>query len=206
MAKEKCRELAKTSPVADKTDWSKKGTGRSVGRPSWLLGKVVGPDGELVPVVDAMCARIRLGVSLRGACEAFGIAYASFFESQAAGIRDLDAGRVTKYSQFTEQIARARAECRSRHVTVIDSSDDWRAHAWLLERQFYAEYGERKQVDVQGTSAPQILIQLPAWASAVGVERQTQAPTQLPSCGNGERAELPSSGDPIRHENERGVK
>lgn len=136
------------------------------GRPSFLLDKVTGANGELVPIADAMCDRIRIGVSLRGACEAYNIDQSSFFRAMAIGREDVGVGKRTMYSQFAQQIARARADCRAFYAKqiAVQSPQDWRAASWMLERQFHDEYGERKQVEVAGALAPQITIQLPDWA------------------------------------------
>lgn len=37
-------------------------------------------------------------------------------------------------AEFTADYARAKAQGRMRSIKVIAQSDDWRAHAWLLER------------------------------------------------------------------------
>lgn len=137
------------------------------GRHSFLAMRVTADTGELVPIADAMCARIRIGVSLRGACEAFGISYSTLFGALSKGNRDAAVGKLTQFAQLADQIARARADCRAHYAKLITAAaqTDWRAAAWMLERQFHEEYGEKRYAETATLGAPQIVIQLPGWAS-----------------------------------------
>lgn len=159
---------------------------KSIGRLPWVEREVVDDDNKLINIVDAMCARIRIGVSLKGACEAYGVSGAAFFNALNKGKLEQDDGLTTNHTDLLNKIARARAECRTSHVSVIASSEDWRARAWLLERQFHDEYGEKRHVEVQGLGAPQITIQLPEWAGP-----------QLPATAEGQIANL---GDKINRQ------
>lgn len=46
------------------------------------------------------------------------------------------------HAGFAEDYARARATGRYRSVRLIADSDDWRAHAWLLERTDPTNWGK----------------------------------------------------------------
>ena len=139
-----------------------------VGRLPFFLAKVE-ISGQLVEVVDAMADQIKIGMSMKGACDMLGVWQQNFWLALRRGADDIADGKVdTRYAAFHEKIARARGYSRSLSLRQITTAaqTDWRAAAWKLERCFPDEYGP-KQETAQATQ-PQIVIQLPAWATKPG--------------------------------------
>ena len=56
------------------------------------------------------------------------------------------------YREFRERIMRARERAGLRWLAEIQrvgrEKDDWRAYAWLLERNFPETFGQRNRVDI----------------------------------------------------------
>ncbi len=58
----------------------------------------------------------------------------------------------SQFAEFQEEIERARAADEQRSVAVVAASDDWRAHAWKLERQHPDRWGKREKGEVDHTT------------------------------------------------------
>ena len=68
---------------------------------------------------------------------------------------DSDIELVYIYSEFSEAVARARAEAEGAHIKNIRRAADngtWQASAWFLERSFPKKWGKRSalEIDAQG--------------------------------------------------------
>jgi transposase len=86
---------------------------------------------------------LRAGNYINVACMAVGVSKATLYNWLG---RD-----EPEYRAFAERIDKARAEGEARHVALIAkaAADDWRASAWLLERQHPDRWGKpQKQADV----------------------------------------------------------
>ena len=53
------------------------------------------------------------------------------------------------YPAFLRIIEKSESEAQQRHITSISTSLDWRAHAFILERQYPKEWGQKIQVEVK---------------------------------------------------------
>lgn len=133
--------------------WRKRTGAGPVGRPPRIFEVVTlrrkGVDVQ-VPLVDAICERLRIGVPISGAAESLGIHRASFHEWCAIGDADAKAGKVTVYSEFADKVRRARAESMVIHVgnVAAQGPTDWRASFALLQTQHSREFAFRHRLEV----------------------------------------------------------
>lgn len=102
-----------------------------VGRPSLLTDETA----------DALVSALRVGNYLHVACQAAGIARDTFHGWMERGLSD--APEDAYYRAFRERIEKARAAGQVRHVALISqaATADWRAAAFILERQWPALWG-----------------------------------------------------------------
>lgn len=95
---------------------------------------------------------IRAGNYIETAAAAAGIASVTFREWMRVGARDADAKSDTEFARFASTIAEAQGASEARIVVGISkaSEDDWRAGAFLLERQFPKRWGSRQTLEHTG--------------------------------------------------------
>jgi hypothetical protein len=76
---------------------------------------------------------IRAGNRLRVACAAVGIARRTFEDWERKGHEGLE-----PYAAFTRELEQARGEGEARLITIISraATDDWKAAAWIGEREY----------------------------------------------------------------------
>lgn len=129
-----------------------------------------------------LCEHIASPMAVRHACAMVGLGESTFFDWMKRGA-DGEPG----FAEFSEAVARARAEAASKLVAGIAtaaapmtwtnpdtgkkesiSAGDWRAGAWLAERMFPDEYGNRVQVDQHTTGV--LDINLPDGAGDAAAE------------------------------------
>lgn len=98
------------------------------------------------------CAAIILyiqdGLPYQSACEASGVSYRTFREWMKRGEEAED--ESDEYSQFSHAVLCAKAERTSKRIKHIESSEDWRAQAWLLERTNPDEFRKPSNGDENG--------------------------------------------------------
>lgn len=89
---------------------------------------------------------VRLGMAYTRVCALAGISHDTFVNWQKAGAEE---GAREPYRSFARELEQAKAQGVQRRVVRIEQQgrEDWRALAWLLERQFPEEYGRRTVVD-----------------------------------------------------------
>lgn len=73
---------------------------------------------------DLLLAAAQRGATNRDAAALAGIAESTFYKWLSND----------DYADFADAYTRAKATGRMRSIRLIADSDDWRAHAWLLER------------------------------------------------------------------------
>jgi hypothetical protein len=56
---------------------------------------------------------------------------------------------VEPYLSFVGAVDRAETEAQQHHVGAIATSPDWRAHAFILERRYPKEWGQKIQFEVK---------------------------------------------------------
>jgi len=134
---------------------------------------------KLTPEVqETICNWLKLGYYQEDAAVMAGIAPSTFYdwlkkgaeedakqeeikalgsgESPLPAIKeDSDIELVYIYSEFSEAVARARAEAEGAHIKNIRRAADngtWQASAWFLERSFPKKWGKRSalEIDAQG--------------------------------------------------------
>jgi transposase len=95
-------------------------------------------------LTDDLVRLLAAGNYLEIALDAIGLGRSTFYEWLERG--ELDEGGAKKdeaYRKFRERIEKARAEGEARNVTVVAAAaaEDWKAAAWMLERQFPERWG-----------------------------------------------------------------
>ena len=104
---------------------------------------------------------LKTGNTRTGAAQLAGINIATFYRWLERGEQDAQHQRPSPYREFREAVARAEAQARQHLLERVlahaeDRIDpttnkllrgDWRAAAWLLERRWPDEFGERQRID-----------------------------------------------------------
>ena len=100
--------------------------------------------------VGKIAESLETGVSPKDACALAGLPYAAFRSAYSQGIQDQEAGLFdTAASKFALAVDKAQASFKARQVELIASTTTWQARAWLLERSFPDEYGQRRDAQDQ---------------------------------------------------------
>ncbi len=76
---------------------------------------------------------------------------------------DSDIELVYVFSEFSEAVARARAEAEGAHIKNIRRAADngtWQASAWFLERSFPKKWGKRSTLDIDAQGDEPIKFQI----------------------------------------------
>ncbi len=115
-------------------------------------------------LIEALCAHIESPMPVRHACAMVGLGESTFYRWMQDANRD-DA--TAELREFREAIARARATASDKLKAVImraatgytvtkisgsgktvDTTEfDWKAAAWLAERMFPDEFGNRQKIE-----------------------------------------------------------
>lgn len=125
-----------------------------VDRPSRARTRVLSPVKYDDRVHASVVAAIRAGASIGRAAAIAGVSRAAVFNWLASPAPELQA--------FAADVAKARAEyaevLRAKVETAGD--DDWKAAAWLLERQFPDEFGkvDRHEVAAAEPMRPEVRV------------------------------------------------
>lgn len=112
---------------------------------SRLDATVVDGTGQELSVTEMICRAIRAGAPMRHAAAYAGVAPSTFWDWLKNGRAE---GASLELRRFVLEVDKAVAECVVAGVAKISSSDDWRAHAWVLERRFPQELGPVARVDI----------------------------------------------------------
>lgn len=104
------------------------GRRRRTGRPTKLEPQTV----------DRICDILRAGGYLKVAVAAAGIGTSTFHEWMERGDPEGTKKADQPFRDFRDRVEQARAEGETRNVTLVAAAanKDWKAAAWLLERQF----------------------------------------------------------------------
>lgn len=81
------------------------------------------------------------GCTVEGAAAAVDVAASTVYEWRSRGLIE----RKGRFAEFAEALMRARAKSEAALVASIATAGktDWRAAAWILERRFPDQYGNR---------------------------------------------------------------
>lgn len=96
------------------------------------------PPSKLTPeLVDRMVAIFEAGGLIGNACAVAGITHKTYCEWMKRGDPEGSAQRDAPFREFRERVTEARQVAEARNVAIITTAaaKDWRAAAWLLERQ-----------------------------------------------------------------------
>lgn len=96
---------------------------------------------KLTPeLTERICESIRQGVTFNSAAIIAGISKDTFYD----WLRQGQEGRKP-HSDFSDQVSRARAESEQALLQSLQSigKHDWRSRAWVLERRFPDDYGNK---------------------------------------------------------------
>ncbi len=99
-------------------------------------------------LTEAIVTLLSEGLSIKTACNLCGVSERAYHEWTARG----QAGEEP-YAAFFDAATRARVAWKARLISRIEASaagGDWRPAAWLLERQFPAEFGGRHEEGKRG--------------------------------------------------------
>ena len=105
-----------------------------------------GRPSKLTPQVVAMIlAAIKCGAPNKVACAAAGIHQDTLY----GWLEKARERPASEYAEFTEQLTRARDEGRVSRLATIQkaSKSDWKAAAWLLERDLPDEFSLRYKIE-----------------------------------------------------------
>lgn len=95
---------------------------------------------------------IRKGNYIDNAAAMAGIAESSYYHWIERGDADIEAGKVTIYSEFSEAIKRAKAEGEQIDLDLIADAagkGNWQAAAWRLERRFPTKWGKQDKLQLE---------------------------------------------------------
>lgn len=95
---------------------------------------------------------IRKGNYIDNAAAMAGIAESSYYHWIERGDADIEAGKVTIYSEFSEAIKRAKAEGEQIDLDLIAEAagkGNWQAAAWRLERRFPTKWGKQEKLQLE---------------------------------------------------------
>lgn len=122
-------------------------------------------------VTARMCQVLRAGGYVESAAQVAGIDSSTFRAWMRRGDPDQDERKDDPYREFRRRIEQARAQAEERNVTLINRAaiDDWRAAAWLLERQYpdtWARVSQRAEKDADQPSSDDPLSEVDELANA----------------------------------------
>lgn len=105
---------------------------------------------KLTPQIQAtICEGIREGLFFKHAAARAGVGESTFHQWMGQG-RDAEAANEASiYRDFMEAVNAAKLDALQGHLTVIRTSDDWRAHAHMVAVHF-PEYNPKNRVEVTG--------------------------------------------------------
>lgn len=127
------------------------------------VSRPIGRPTELTPAVqDTLADLLRRGMTRQAAAAAVGIGWATLKEWVARGEgTDPDREPTEIYAAFAAAIREAEASFEAeaiadiRAATTFGGAPDWKAKAWLLERRFPEQWGNRTKQEVkQEVSGP----------------------------------------------------
>ncbi len=116
----------------------------------------------LTPEVEkAICDNILLGLAAEEAAEMSGVSASTFYGWKRRG--QLEATRLTRaprakarpketpYLEFLQAVKKAQLEFKRTHVVRVQQAgrEHWQASAWLLERRYPKEYGQKVLIEQQ---------------------------------------------------------
>lgn len=117
-----------------------------------------GPKTKLTDeLIQQAAALKRRGTNNQDICSSLGIHEATFYRWIENG------GKGPKGRELCEALKKAESDYKTALRVKIEKQGDkdWKAYAWLLERQFPAEYGrvDRVQAEVQQTTQARVQVE-----------------------------------------------
>lgn len=87
---------------------------------------------------------LELGAYIKTACDFAGISRETFYNWLKKGELETD----SKYADFLAQVNKTLAKAELHSLQKIKESEQWQAHAWILERRFNSRWGKREALEV----------------------------------------------------------
>lgn len=114
---------------------------------------------QIDPTIEEQFLKaVELGMSYVQACNYAGIDQTTFFQWQRKAEqaeRKAEESGTTAYKniyvKFINKVRKARSKCQARHLTrITQAADDgtWQASAWILERRFPEDFGEKTETSL----------------------------------------------------------
>jgi transposase len=100
-------------------------------------------------IADRLVQLLQAGNYVETACAAVGIGRSTFYEWLERGDPAGSAAADAPYRTFRERAEQARGEGEARNVALVAraATSDWRAAAWMLERQHPERWSKPKLRD-----------------------------------------------------------
>jgi len=101
---------------------------------------------------SVLVGAIRKGNYIDNAAAMAGITESSYYLWIERGEADIEAGKTTTYSEFSEAIKRAKAEGEQIDLDLIADAagkGNWQAAAWRLERRFPSKWGKQDKLQLE---------------------------------------------------------
>ena len=118
---------------------------------------MAGRKSKLTPELQKVISDImKAGNYARVAVEAAGINADTYYEWLKRGKADIERGKKSVYSEFSDEIERAAAIAEAAHVGRIATAGNngsWQASAWLLERKYGERWGRNDRLRQEITGA-----------------------------------------------------
>jgi transposase len=125
---------------------------------SHVGGKVGRKTGLTDEIADRLVQLLQAGNYLETALAAAGVARSTFYDWMDRGDPDGTAAADEPFRAFRERVDHARAEGEARNVALVAraAATDWKAAAWMLERQFPERWSRTQQrpADTPPPAAP----------------------------------------------------
>jgi len=111
----------------------------------------------------AIVKALRAGEYAKAAAEAQGVDESTYYRWLQRGEAALKAAddddepvdaKELGYADFLVKVRRAEAEAEQAALRRVQSSEDWRATAWFLERRYPGRWAKRQSVDVTSKEQP----------------------------------------------------
>jgi transposase len=105
---------------------------------------------KLTPeLCEEICRHIEQGNYAKTACALCDVGESTYYDWKARG----EKASSGKFKEFLESIKKAERKAQAHQVQLILSAAEkhpmnWTAAAWLLERRFPDEWGNREEIDI----------------------------------------------------------
>lgn len=111
-------------------------------------------------MIDEMERYIEKGSSYIDASNLCGIHRDTFNRWKNRGMKDFEEGKKGLFYDFFDRLKKAEAKAKARAIWIVNSSEDWRAHAWYLKCRYSDEFGDKAKIEHSGDEEKPIRVKL----------------------------------------------